>query len=103
MILCACVCVWHFDPDILSDILSGIYFNILSGSLSGIIPTYFPAYIPTFFLTFYLASILTFFLAFSLVSAPSEISLRLSPAVPTDISRPRLRSGSAQRDPELPV
>ena len=54
-----------------------IYFNILSDSLSGIIPTYFPAYIPTFFLTFYLASILTFFLAFSLLSAPSEISLRL--------------------------
>ena len=71
------MCVWHFDPDILSDILSGKYFNILSDSLSGIIPTYFPAYIPTFFLTFYLASILTFFLAFSLVSAPSEISLRL--------------------------
>ena len=97
------MCVWHFDPDILSDILSGKYFNILSDSLSGIIPTYFPAYIPTFFLTFYLASILTFFLAFSLVSAPSEISLRLRSGSAHWHLAPTVEVWQCQRDPELPV
>ena len=61
-------------------------------------------YIPTFYLAFYLTSSLAFFYLAVFVAASLTFGARRSgPAVPTEIGRSRLRSGSAHWDLELAV
>ena len=69
-----------------TDILSGIFSGVHSGILSGI---YFDILSLHSFWQNFLASILTFFLAFYLTYSGG------APALPTEIWRSRLRSGTA--------